>query len=207
MSSPHSYNVQFAVFNIDHVVEPLEMNAETITLDPVDISLNHFRDLFYSENGNTFSLNRVLKHDEFNLTTKTLNGYPFSLSASVLNTYVQLMGIPSQCLDPCSSIKITNQLSKIKFLTDICHSPCSLTFDDVIMEIIRNYPASEHVQLNKDDTSHNFELLLQIKNEGCIKDIFIKLIYHVVFVKDSSSVLYTQTLADQFNEQNTLSIV
>ncbi len=193
--------VQFGVFETDEVFEPLKTDAIVISLDPIDITLDRFRTIFFNRDGNEFSLNNVIYINEYDLTKRTIDGYPFSLSSSIIDTYIENSGLIRSCIDPCSIIKISNQLSKYSYLTKMCYPVCNLTFHDILMELIRKYKSTSPVNFD-DNICHNFEFILKFPNQANMKTIFIKLVFVVEFVNGSSSVNYAQQLANNFNTMN-----
>ena len=96
-----------------------------IHLDEIEISENHFRQIFYPHGdffGTDSSKSNATKFWEFitfHSPWRTVNGRQFSLLDEIISSAEQDLNVSRNCFTTCSMIELTNEISNIKTLYDI----------------------------------------------------------------------------------------
>lgn len=210
-----SYAVQVAVFAVDDVTAPKELDAHIIEVDNYnDISLAVFQEIFYPD-GENFSVNTNVDNPELtDFSGSTVNNYPLSMPKIVLDLYRQDLELRTlDCMDPCSRTEIINQISQIKSLKiDECgvavNVQCSLTLQDVIKCLIEQFPKYNKVVWT-DRPNHKFVISIRFTNVNTdVKDIIFNFNYSVIIDATSGTVFtnIVEKLTDIHNANRTLSI-
>ena len=117
----------------DHIIE----------LDPIDISQEDFKRLFYytHHTHNTFAVNRQYpagKERQFygyvSFEDQSVDNRLFNLSDEILDNIESDLGISRHMLSTCSLINITKELNAIKSLRDLptANVTCSLKWSDIV---------------------------------------------------------------------------
>jgi hypothetical protein len=122
-------------------------NANIVNLDPIDITEETFRHIFYPY-GENFGMDKNVKNSKnidhyitFLAPHRTLrNGKKFFLLDEIITNIETDLNISRNAFTTTSLIDLTNDLSKIKSLLDIncCSVLSSLTWQNVL-EVIENY--------------------------------------------------------------------
>ncbi len=172
--------MEFAVLSFNDVVEPTILDAHVVEVDTFeDMSLSLFRDIFY-HGSDFFEINTNGQSNFLSLTNATIHGNPLSIPKLVLQYYKDDLGVYSMdCIDPCSRMEITNQLSKIKSLNQDCNIVCALKFEEIIRCLIQSFPEKEFVAF-KTNEYHKFVISIRFTNiNEDVKDIIFHINYSV----------------------------
>ena len=191
--SDYSRSIDFVVLDSEEVASPIELESNVITLDGIKITLQEFINMFYSGNGIQFELNAAKKDEDIvNMKKQTLNKAPFKMADNVLRLYTDDLQVEINCLDACSVIDITNQLSKYQKLGDFCTVKAALDYPELIESVLEKSGTVEDTSTRyqeifggktiTDKVYHVFVVNIRIHNANpAVKDIYIKLNYNVEF--------------------------
>ena len=182
--------INFAVLDAEEITGPKELDAHIISLDAQDISVERFLDLFYHIDHNNLQVNKALANeDEISFKGQLINSKAFHLPETVLRLYGLDLGVELDCLDPCSSMDIRQQLFYYKSLSDMCSIQCALTFDQVVETIInRTEILVENDNWDKvfgkdgDPVSHQLIINARFTNANpAVRETIVKFRYNVEF--------------------------
>jgi len=198
--------IDFVVLDSKELSSPKELDAHVISLDGIAMDISGFMDLFYHTNYETFEINPSMSEKtEIHLKKQNIDKSLFKLLDNVFRLYSQDLNIEFSCMDPCSVVKITNQLNQYNTLLDFCVINSSLTFSD-ILEMIMNKSgkltgtnsADQQLEFNSifgsdtNDQYHIFVLNIRFHNANpLVKDIILKFNYNVKFNGDNFNILET----------------
>ena len=195
--------IDFVVLDSNELSSPKEVDAHVISLDGIAMDISGFLNTFYHNNNETFEINQSMSENEkIHLKKQNIDKSLFKLLDNVFRLYSQDLNIESSCMDPCSVVKITNQLNQYNTLSDFCVINSSLTFSD-ILEMIMNKNGklsgtnqqSEFESIfgsNTRDQYHIFVLNIRFHNANpLVKDIILKFNYNVKFNGDNFKILET----------------
>jgi hypothetical protein len=153
MSEENNLLIDIAVLCQEYSHIDLTYNDHISNLDVIEISENDFKSIFYP-NGETFGLNKLISNNKallpyisFIYPHRTLKGRPFSLLAEIYRGLEEDLNVPRSCFTTCTSIELTNQLSKIYTLLDIndCSVLCSLQWSN-ILNIMREQAYNKEIK-------------------------------------------------------------
>ena len=141
----YSRIVDVAVLDSEEITAPKELDAHVISLDARDISLDDFLNMFYHVDNNTFQMNKAMAEDpNMTFVGQTIHTNNFHLPDSVLRLYGLDLGVELDCLDPCSSLEITQQVLYYKSLANMCSVKCALTFNEIVETIVNRTESRIH---------------------------------------------------------------
>jgi hypothetical protein len=153
MSEENNLLIDVAVLCQEYSHIDLTCNDHIANLDVIEISENSFKSIFYP-NGETFGLNKLIMNNKelqpyisFIYPHRTIKGKPFSLLEEIYRAIEEDLNVPRNCFTTCTSIELTNQLSKIYTLCDIndCSVLCSLQWSN-ILNIIREQTYNKNIK-------------------------------------------------------------
>lgn len=164
-----SRTVDFAVVSKTITTGPSEISGNVITLDPVSISSDRFDLLFYYKGDGTFAINaRQSTSNELLLSTKTIGGDPFNLTASVISFYESDIGETINNWEFDKVIKIRRELLKLHSIIDFTRFYAAMNRRDLTQTIINDGGVVNGAVV------HRLRLQIKISNESAdINDIFI----------------------------------
>lgn len=177
-----SFKVQVAVFSINTSEVSSIEDAHFIDTDLIDISLDRFRNIFFTGSDYVFDVDSNIEHPEIQFNNMQVNKYPLNIPHEVLKLYSKELEIDNMlCMDPCSILEITSQLSLLKSISSGCkHLICSSKFDDIINQIYyESVRFSNNRQLT--DTTHKFIISIRFTNIGDVNDVYLRINYAVKF--------------------------
>jgi len=188
------YAVDFAVLDSSEITSPKELDAHVIHLDGIDVSLGTFKQMFYP-GGNTFSLNEQFsKKEEMLFKGQKVQGVGFKMLNCFSRAYGQDIGVEMNCLDPCSLMEITKQLTSYNSLTDFCQVSCSLSWVQLIEALFNKIPDNKKSLGENLLHSHNFRLTVRFHNANkAVKDVVVHFNY-IVNLKDGVNKYDTTTV-------------
>ena len=180
--SYNGYAVDFAVLDSSEITSPKELDAHVIHLDGIDVSLGTFKGMFYP-GGNTFLLNEQYSKDKAMLFKgQKVNGVGFKMLNFFSRAYGQDIGVEMNCLEPCSLMEITKQLTSYNSLTDFCQVSCSLSWAQMIEALFNKIPDNKASLKEHLIGSHNFRLSVRFHNANkAVKDVVVHFNYIVDF--------------------------
>jgi len=198
--------IDFVVLDSKELSSPKELDAHVISLDGIAMDISGFMDLFYHTNYETFEINPSMSEKtEIHLKKQNIDKSLFKLLDNVFRLYSQDLNIEFSCMDPCSVVKITNQLNQYNTLLDFCVINSSLTFSD-ILEMIMNKSGKltgtnsvdQELEFktifgsNENDQYHILVLNIRFHNANpLVKDIILKFNYNVKFNGNNFNILET----------------
>jgi hypothetical protein len=194
----YSRIVDVAVLDSEEITAPKELDAHVISLDARDITLDKFLNMFYHVDNNTFQMNKAIAEDpNMTFVGQKIHTNNFHLPDSVLRLYGLDLGVELDCLDPCSSTEITQQVLYYKSLANMCSVKCALTFNEIIETIVNRTESNiqdgsgdyEHKYAHvfgDDDTAesvhHQLVINARFYNANpAVRDIIVKFRYNVEF--------------------------
>ena len=198
--------IDFVVLDSKELSSPKELDAHVISLDGIEMDISGFLNVFYHTNNETFEINESMSESEkIHLKKQNIDKSLFKLLDNVFRLYSQDLNIEFSCMDPCSVVKITNQLNQYNTLLDFCVINSSLTFSD-ILELIMN-KSGKLTGTNNDEQLLEFESIFGSDSNGryhifvlnirfhnanpLVKDIILKFNYNVKFNGDNFNILET----------------
>jgi hypothetical protein len=153
MSEENNLLVDIAVLCQEYTHIDLTCNDHIKNLDVIEITEDDFKNIFYP-NGETFGLNKLIMNNKellpyisFIYPYRTTKGKPFSLLEEIYRGLEEDLNISRTCFTTCTSIELTNQLTKIYTLLDIndCSVLCSLQWSN-ILNIIREQGYNKEIK-------------------------------------------------------------
>ena len=197
----YSRIVDVAVLDSEEITAPKELDAHVISLDAIYITLDEFLNRFYHVDNNTFQMNKAMAEDpKMTFVGQKIHTNNFHLPDSVLRLYGLDLGVELDCLDPCSSLEITQQVLYYKSLANMCSVKCALTFNEIIETIVNRTESNiqdgsgdyehkyAHVFGNEDVTTakgtiyHQLVINARFYNANpAVRDIIVKFRYNVGF--------------------------
>lgn len=182
--SYNGYAIDFAVLDSSEITSPKELDAHVIHLDGIDVSLGTFKEMFYPS-GNTFLLDRQYSKNKAMLFKgQKVQGVGFKMLNFFSRAYGQDIGVEMNCLEPCSLMEITKQLTSYNSLTDFCQVSCSLSWVQMIEALFNKIPDNKKGLEDNLLSSHNFRLSVRFHNANkAVKDVVVHFNY-IVDLKD-----------------------
>jgi hypothetical protein len=188
----YSRIIDVAVLESDEITAPKELDAHVISLDGIYLTLDKFLNLFYHVDNNTFQMNKAMAEDpDMTFVGQTVHTNNFHLPDSVLRLYGLDLGVELDCLDPCSSLEIGQQVLYYKSLANMCSVKCALTFKEIIETIVNRTEASAESDWSKvfgatgANVTHQLVINSRFYNANpAVRDIIVKLRYNVSFEED-----------------------
>lgn len=188
----YSRIVDIAVLDSEEIISPKEIDANVISLDARDVTLSEFLQMFYHVDHNTFQINKAMAEDvNMTFVGQKIHTNNFHLPDSVLRLYGLDLGVELDCLDPCSSMEITQQVLYYKSLANMCSVKCSLTFNEIIETIVNRTETSAEGDWNKvfgetgSGVRHQLVINSRFYNANpAVRDIIVKFRYNVEFSGD-----------------------
>ena len=185
----YSRIVDIAVLDSEEITAPKEVDAHIISLDAIKLTLDQFLARFYHVDHNTFQMNKALAEDNaLTFVGQTVLSNNFHLPDSVLRLYGLDLGVELDCLDPCSSMEITQQVLYYKSLANMCSVKCALTFNEIIETIVNRTEASTNTTWGSgfgstgDAVYHQLVVNARFYNANpAVRDIIVKFRYNVGF--------------------------
>ena len=191
----YSRIVDVAVLDSEEITAPKEIDAHVISLDAIDITWDKFLNLFYHVDNNTFQINKAMAEDpDMTFVGQTIHTNNFHLLDSVLRLYGLDLGVELDCLDPCSSLEITQQILYYKSLANMYSVKCALTVNEII-ETIVNRTESKFMEGSAGEHKYHkvfgyaeapvyHQLVIQARfynSNKMVKDIYVKFRFNVCF--------------------------
>ena len=189
----YSRIVDVAVLDSEEITAPKELDAHVISLDARDIDLDKFLNLFYHVDNNTFQMNKAIAEDpNMTFVGQKIHTNNFHLPDSVLRLYGLDLGVELDCLDPCSSLEITQQVLYYKSLANMCSVKCALTFNEIVETIVNRTESIIHKGDENWDAAfgtktkavyHQLVINARFYNANPdVRDIIVKFRYNVKFL-------------------------
>ncbi len=147
-------------------------------MDRIYMTIDEFKNAFFSGNGLTFDINENV--EKLKLSYMKVNNIPFHLSTEVLRCYSQELGIPEKNMDPCGVLELKKQLSQYKSISDFTESFTHISYEELILQIINSFPQGEDIEL--ENTCHVILFSVYVKNNLELPDVILQLKYIVEFV-------------------------
>jgi hypothetical protein len=122
-----------------------DCREHNVYLNPIDISGNDFRCLFYA-NGENFALNPANQTDFATLALLSLTGKDraindgsFNLVSTIFDNLEDDLNVTRDMFTPCTRIALSNSLANIQTLYDVCGGVpvCSMSWS-AIEQLIKN---------------------------------------------------------------------
>jgi hypothetical protein len=204
--------IDFVVLDSTELSSPKELDANVISLDGITMDISGFMELFYKTDTKTFKINGSMSEkDEIHLKKQNIDKSLFKLLDTVFSLYSKDLNIKCSYMDPCSVMKITEQLKKYNTLLDFCVNS-SLTFSDILEMIINKSDTSTGTYSDKqefetifgsgtNDQYHILVLNIRFHNANpLVKDIILKFNYNVKFNGNTFDILETLQNKGYFTE-------
>jgi hypothetical protein len=139
---PHHLDVAVISYKFNELRQQGD-NDHIIELDPIEITQDDFKRLFYytHHNHNTFAVNRQYPagqeakfYSYVSFNDQSIDNILFNLSDEILDNIESDLGISRHMLSTCSLINITKELNAIKSLRDLptANVTCSLKWSDIV---------------------------------------------------------------------------
>ena len=221
----YSRIVDVAVLDSEEITAPKELDAHVISLDARDIDLDDFLNMFYHVDNNTFQMNKAMAEDaKMTFVGQKIHTNNFHLPDSVLRLYGLDLGVELDCLDPCSSLEITQQVLYYKSLANMCSVKCALTFNEIIETIVNRTESKimkgsdnandwhqyKHVFGDEDDNEsvwHQCVINCRFYNANpAVRDIIVKFRYNVEFKGEEwiMKIIRSQLRPDFFQDDDVI---
>jgi len=144
----------------DHIIE----------LDPIDITQDDFKRLFYytHHNHNTFAVNRQYPAGQeakfygyVSFAEQSIDNILFNLSDEILDNIESDLGISRHMLSTCSLINITKELNALKSLRDLptANVTCSLKWSDIVETLRARFRADANAPSDGYDRDDGYDVL------------------------------------------------
>ena len=177
-------SIDIASFKTDALSSVSQQIGKVINIDNIHISLSKFRKLFYFSGGHYFRINTTSEFPELHFKYMKTENRPFRLTEEILQYYSTQLNVGIHQMDSCSLIKLKSELSSYKSVGDVVSNPCTMTFNDIIEEVMNSYPSNQNIVL--ENTYHRFTIDLYFHNSGTLKDVLVKVHYIVKFEPSST---------------------
>jgi hypothetical protein len=161
MVPPIKENCTFKLDNVKHLSKSLNVAvlhnlvlsqeelekiyiSHSIKLNPFDLPLETFHDLFYSTPSKYFSIKKaysnidLINFKTYNYASTNYNKIPFSLHDQLLQAYGLLHNLDPENINALKKINLSKEVFKIQSLSKISGTQNALDWDQIIHNLLEN---------------------------------------------------------------------